>query len=100
MPTARPWLVDGLDEWLNRLKGPPHKCAAVFVDNSGIDIVLGVLPFARELLQRGTKVIVTSTHIIFTFFFFSQNFVFRYALGLSENYFYKIKMTSESFATH
>lgn len=55
---ARPWLVDGLDEWLDRLKGPPHKCAAIFVDNSGIDIVLGVLPFARELLQRGTKVIL------------------------------------------
>jgi type II pantothenate kinase len=50
-------LVDGLDEWLDRLKGPPHKCAAIFVDNSGIDIILGVLPFARELLQRGTKVI-------------------------------------------
>jgi hypothetical protein len=49
-------LVDGLDEWLDRLTGPPHKCAAIFVDNSGIDIVLGVLPFARELLQRGTKV--------------------------------------------
>jgi Protein of unknown function DUF89. len=77
-------LVDGLDEWLDRLKGPPHKCAAVFVDNSGIDIVLGVLPFARELLQRGTKVIVTSTHIIFTLFF-SQNFVFKNALRLSEN---------------
>ncbi|XP_069676632.1 4'-phosphopantetheine phosphatase isoform X2 [Periplaneta americana] len=55
---ARPWLVDGLDEWLDRLKGPPHKCAAIFVDNSGIDVILGILPFARELLQRGTKVIL------------------------------------------
>jgi len=94
LPTARPWLVDGLDEWLDRLKGPPHKCAAIFVDNSGIDIVLGVLPFARELLQRGTKVIVTSTHIIFTFF--CQNFVFRNALHLIENYSYKI--TTKQFA--
>ena len=91
MPTARPWLIDGLDEWVDRLKGPPHKCAAIFVDNSGIDIVLGVLPFARELLQRGTKVTVTSTHIIFSFFFFFfRNIVFRNALRLSENYFYKI----------
>lgn len=66
--TARPWLVDGLDKWIDRLKGPPHKCAAIFVDNSGIDIVLGILPFARELLQRGTKVIETSTHIMLMVF--------------------------------
>lgn len=38
--------------------GPPHKCAAIFVDNSGVDITLGVLPFARELLRRGTKVLL------------------------------------------
>ncbi|XP_067014229.1 4'-phosphopantetheine phosphatase [Anabrus simplex] len=55
---ARPWLMDSLDEWIDRLKGPPHKCAAIFVDNSGVDVVLGVIPFARELLQRGTKVIM------------------------------------------
>jgi hypothetical protein len=30
--------------------------AVIFVDNSGADVVLGILPFARELLQRGTKV--------------------------------------------
>ncbi|XP_049852310.1 4'-phosphopantetheine phosphatase isoform X1 [Schistocerca gregaria] len=55
---ARPWLIDCLDNWLERLNGPPHKCAAIFVDNSGIDIILGILPFARELLRRGTKVIL------------------------------------------
>ncbi|KAH8297956.1 hypothetical protein KR018_002761 [Drosophila ironensis] len=54
----RPWLLDNLDEWLRRLKGEPHKCAVVFVDNSGVDVVLGVLPFARELLKRGTKVLL------------------------------------------
>ncbi|KAG8193734.1 hypothetical protein JTE90_005032 [Oedothorax gibbosus] len=53
---VRPWLEDSLDEWLNRLKGEPHKCAAIFVDNSGMDVVLGVLPFALELLKRKTKV--------------------------------------------
>lgn len=53
----RPWLEDCLDEWVIRLKeGPPHRCAAIFVDNSGIDIVLGILPFVRDLLQRGTNV--------------------------------------------
>lgn len=30
--------------------------AVIFVDNSGADIILGILPFARELLRRGTKV--------------------------------------------
>ncbi|CAD6204297.1 GSCOCG00009904001-RA-CDS [Cotesia congregata] len=56
---GRPWLEDNLDEWVMRLEqDPPHKCAAIFVDNSGVDIVLGILPFVRDLLQRGTKVIL------------------------------------------
>ncbi|XP_014615545.1 PREDICTED: pantothenate kinase 4 isoform X1 [Polistes canadensis] len=56
---GRPWLVDNLDEWINRLQNNVvHKCAAIFVDNSGVDIVLGILPFTRDLLQRGTKVIL------------------------------------------
>ncbi|XP_071440358.1 4'-phosphopantetheine phosphatase [Hetaerina americana] len=54
----RPWMVDNLDAWIERIKGPPHNCAAIFVDNSGVDIVLGVLPLARELLKRKTKVIL------------------------------------------
>lgn len=76
---SRPWLIDGFDAWLTRLKvwqlfiylkkqilillifliqGPPHRCAVIFVDNSGVDIVLGVMPFARELLQRNTQVML------------------------------------------
>nr|XP_038965148.1 4'-phosphopantetheine phosphatase isoform X1 [Rattus norvegicus] len=54
----RPWLVDSYTKWLQRLKGPPHKCALIFADNSGIDIILGVFPFVRELLCRGTEVIL------------------------------------------
>lgn len=55
----RPWLLDNLDAWLQRLHlSPAHKCAVIFVDNSGVDVVLGVLPFARELLRRGTKVLL------------------------------------------
>ncbi|KAM0899461.1 hypothetical protein ACQ4PT_021318 [Festuca glaucescens] len=34
--------------------------AVIFVDNSGADIILGILPFARELLRRGTKVILAA----------------------------------------
>lgn len=40
------------------MQGVPHKCAVIFVDNSGVDIILGVIPFARQLLARGTKVIL------------------------------------------
>lgn len=55
----RPWLEDSYSEWIQRLKeGPPHKCALIFADNSGIDIILGVFPFVRELLSRGTEVIL------------------------------------------
>uniref|UniRef100_A0A4W3H0K8 4'-phosphopantetheine phosphatase n=1 Tax=Callorhinchus milii TaxID=7868 RepID=A0A4W3H0K8_CALMI len=42
------------------LQGPPHKCALFFVDNSGIDLILGVFPFVRELLSRGTEIILAS----------------------------------------
>ncbi|MFA9477182.1 ARMT1-like domain-containing protein [Phycisphaerales bacterium AB-hyl4] len=53
----RPWLVDDLDAWLTRLReGTPHRHAVLFVDNAGPDVVLGMLPFARYLLQRGTAV--------------------------------------------
>uniref|UniRef100_A0A8C7RZN6 4'-phosphopantetheine phosphatase n=1 Tax=Oncorhynchus mykiss TaxID=8022 RepID=A0A8C7RZN6_ONCMY len=42
----RPWLVDAYDQWLERLKGPPHKCALFFVDN--------------KLICRGTEVVLAS----------------------------------------
>ncbi|KAI5623000.1 pantothenate kinase 4 isoform X1 [Silurus asotus] len=56
----RPWLVDAYNQWIERLKDPPHKCALFFVDNSGVDIILGVFPFVRELLIRGTEVVLAS----------------------------------------
>uniref|UniRef100_A0A8C5SB57 4'-phosphopantetheine phosphatase n=1 Tax=Laticauda laticaudata TaxID=8630 RepID=A0A8C5SB57_LATLA len=39
-------------------QAPAHKCALIFADNSGIDVILGVFPFVRELLSRGTEVIL------------------------------------------
>lgn len=30
--------------------------AVIFVDNSGADVILGILPFARELLRHGAQV--------------------------------------------
>uniref|UniRef100_A0A0A9YJQ4 4'-phosphopantetheine phosphatase n=3 Tax=Lygus hesperus TaxID=30085 RepID=A0A0A9YJQ4_LYGHE len=54
----RPWVIDDLDVWIERLQCPPHQQAAIFIDNSGVDIILGILPFARFLLSRGTKVML------------------------------------------
>ena len=53
----RPWLMDDVDRWVERLKGPPHKCVCVFIDNSGGDFILGMqeklynLPIFQILLQ-------------------------------------------------
>jgi uncharacterized protein with ATP-grasp and redox domains len=37
--------------------------AVIFVDNAGADVVLGILPFARELLRRGTKVVLAANNM-------------------------------------
>lgn len=57
---SRPWAVDKLDELSARFAAgrPPHARAVVFCDNAGSDVVLGMLPFMRELLRRGTDVVV------------------------------------------
>jgi damage-control phosphatase, subfamily II, stand-alone protein len=57
----RPWLIDDLDRWVERLTaGPAYRGAVLFVDNSGADVVLGMLPFARELLRRGAEVLLAA----------------------------------------
>lgn len=43
--------------------------AVIFVDNAGSDVVLGILPLARELLRRGTKVWVLCSLHFFLFCF-------------------------------
>ncbi|XP_028184922.1 uncharacterized protein At2g17340-like [Glycine soja] len=35
----------------------------IFLDNSGADIILGILPFARELLRRGSQVILAANYL-------------------------------------
>jgi len=63
---GRPWLVDCLDEWVKRIEeGPCHKCCAIFVDNSGLDAVLGIIPFARELIRNGTEVKICFSNYAF-----------------------------------
>eukprot|EP00736_Rhodelphis_marinus_P002042 Rmarinus@m.8429 len=59
----RPFLIGSLEKWLERLSGPIHGKIMIFVDNSGPDTVLGVLPFAREFLRRGSIVVLAAnTH--------------------------------------
>ncbi|MCG8512000.1 MAG: ARMT1-like domain-containing protein, partial [Rhodospirillales bacterium] len=56
----RPWLVDDYDALLARLRGEPYEGALLFVDNAGPDVLLGMIPFARWLLQAGTRVVLTA----------------------------------------
>ncbi|KAK3733934.1 hypothetical protein QZH41_009580 [Actinostola sp. cb2023] len=56
----RPWLIDDLDEWIQNTQDRVYKKVLVFVDNSGVDIIMGIFPFVRELLTRGTKVILAA----------------------------------------
>lgn len=57
----RPWAVDDLDAAVAALAaGPPYRKAVLFVDNAGADVVLGMLPLARELARAGTHVILAA----------------------------------------
>ncbi|XP_058088993.1 pantothenate kinase 2 isoform X2 [Magnolia sinica] len=65
----RPWRVDDFDTFKERMLGSrdkrpkSHRRALLFVDNSGADIVLGMLPLARELLRRGTEVVLVANSL-------------------------------------
>ncbi|XP_011622021.2 pantothenate kinase 2 isoform X2 [Amborella trichopoda] len=65
----RPWRVDDFDTFRERMLGSgdqkplPHRRALLFVDNSGADVVLGMLPLARELLRRGTEVVLVANSL-------------------------------------
>ena len=74
--------MDDFDDFKERMlggrnkKNPRHKRALLFVDNSGADIVLGMLPLARELLRRGTE--VSWLPIFWTSVLDSKGFFFYY----------------------
>ncbi|XP_010928425.1 damage-control phosphatase At2g17340 isoform X1 [Elaeis guineensis] len=59
----RPWVIDDLDVFKMKWIKKSWKKAVIFVDNSGADIILGILPFARELLCRGTKVVLAANDL-------------------------------------
>ena len=57
---SRPWLIDDCAAVVPKLD--KYKCVAIFVDNSGADLLFGIIPFARELARHGSKVI---HHLVF-----------------------------------
>ncbi|KGN43364.1 damage-control phosphatase At2g17340 [Cucumis sativus] len=59
----RPWVIDDLDTFKLKWSKKSWKKAVIFVDNSGADIILGILPFARELLRRGTQVVLAANDL-------------------------------------
>lgn len=59
----RPWAVDDMDVLLARMASRCHAKAILFVDNAGADVVLGILPLARELLRRGTEVVLAANEL-------------------------------------
>ncbi|KAI8020249.1 Protein IMPAIRED IN BABA-INDUCED STERILITY 1 [Camellia lanceoleosa] len=52
----RPWVIDDLDVFILKCGRKSWKKVVISVDNSGADTILGILPFARELLRRGTQI--------------------------------------------
>lgn len=67
--STRPWRVDDFDEfgevWLSKwaegmIWTAPYRRTMIFVDNAGADVVLGVIPLARELLRGGSEVVLAA----------------------------------------
>ncbi|CAB3400703.1 unnamed protein product [Caenorhabditis bovis] len=54
----RPWLIDNFDEFYERYSY--YQSVMVFVDNSGCDYVLGVIPFIKLFMRNGAKVIIVA----------------------------------------
>lgn len=59
----RPWVIDDLDNFISKWGRKLWKKAVIFVDNSGADIILGILPFARELLRHGVQVVLAANDL-------------------------------------
>lgn len=42
---------------------PPFRRVLIFVDNAGADVVLGMIPFVRELLSLGCEVVLAANSL-------------------------------------
>lgn len=75
--SQRPWRIDHFDSFADawfandadaaERTGPLQRSAfqrvMLFVDNAGADVVLGMLPLARELLRNGAQVVMAANSI-------------------------------------
>ncbi|CAG9461150.1 unnamed protein product [Pedinophyceae sp. YPF-701] len=66
--SKRPWRADDFDalseQWHGMLAGGSfYRRALLFVDNAGADLVLGMIPLARELLRHGTDVVMAANSL-------------------------------------
>ena len=62
----RPWAIDHYDALRERFNGPnkkQYRKALLFCDNSGADVILGMIPFAREMLKRGASVVLVANSL-------------------------------------
>jgi len=62
----RPWFIDDFDRLAESLPDSPPTDwakAVVFVDNAGSDLVLGMMPFVRELALCGTKIVLAANEL-------------------------------------
>jgi type II pantothenate kinase len=58
---AQPWYIDHTRPLVERLQHKPcYRQVLIFVDNAGADIVLGVLPVAREMARAGSAVVLAA----------------------------------------
>jgi type II pantothenate kinase len=56
----RPWLIDDLDAFRNRVNTRPPRKTVFFADNAGSDFVLGVLPFVWLASTPGSTVVIAA----------------------------------------
>ena len=62
---TRPWLIDNCDDVIEKLLSTAtYHCVAIFVDNSGADVIFGIIPLARELARNKTKVSEISVKLV------------------------------------
>ncbi len=62
----RPWLVDDYDRLADDLMQSLPAAwgkAVIFVDNTGCDFILGVMPLARELALAGVQVVLAANEL-------------------------------------
>lgn len=59
LPYAGPAFLPESPQFLGAAP-PAHRRALLLMDNSGADAVLGMIPLARELLRRGTDVVMVA----------------------------------------